>query len=74
MIENLNDHVRKHLYYRQESGHGFLDLLRFYLNHRPFLRSARPERHRKSPEENLSGKPHPHWLEMLGYERFKRAA
>ena len=74
MIENLNGRVRKHLYNRQESGHGFLDLLRFYLNHTPLLRSARPERHKKSPVENLSGKSHPHWLEMLGYERFKRAA
>lgn len=74
MIENLNGRVRRHLYCRQESGHGFLNLLRFYLNHSPFLRSTRAERHKKSPAEILSGKPHPHWLEMLGYERFKRAA
>jgi len=74
MIENLNGRVRKHLYYRQESGRGFLDLLRFYFNHTPFLRSTRAERHKKSPAEILSGKPHPHWLEMLGFERFKRAA
>ena len=74
MIENLNGRVRKHLYYRQESGRGFLDLLRFYFNHTLFLRSTRVERHKKSPAEILSGKPHPHWLEMLGFERFKRAA
>jgi hypothetical protein len=74
MIENLNGRVRRHLYCRQESGHGFLNLLRFYINHTPFLRSTRAERHKKSPAEILSGKPHPHWLEMLGYERFKRAA
>ena len=74
MIENLNGRVRRHLYCRQESGHGFLNLLRFYLNHTPFLRSTRAERHKKPPAEILSGKPHPHWLEMLGYERFKRAA
>lgn len=73
MIENLNGRVRKHLHYRQESDHGFLDLLRFYLNHTPFNRSTRAERHKKSPAEILSGKPHPHWLEMLGYTRFKRA-
>jgi len=44
---------------------------RFYLNHTPFLRS---ETHRaeKTPAELLTGKPHPHWLEMLGYQRFKR--
>lgn len=74
MIENLNGRVRKHLYYRQESGHGFLDFLRFYLNHTPFLRSTRAERHKKTPAQILSGKAHPHWLEMLGYERIKRAA
>lgn len=74
MIENLNGRVRRHLRYRQESGHGFLDLLRFYLNHTPFNRSTRSERHKKSPAEILLGKPHPHWLEMLGYTRFKRAA
>ena len=74
MIENLNGRVRRHLRYRQESGHGFLDLLRFYLNHTPFNRSTRVERHKKSPAEILSGKPHPHWLEMLGYTRFKRTA
>ncbi|MFT5085370.1 MAG: hypothetical protein ACI9Y1_003429 [Lentisphaeria bacterium] len=40
MIENLNVRVRRQLYYRQESGHGFLNLLWFYLNYTPFLRSA----------------------------------
>ena len=74
MVENLNGRVRKHLYYRQESGCGFLDLLRFYLNHTPLLRSTRAERHKKSPAEILSGKAHSHWLEMLGYERFQRVA
>ncbi|MFT5082476.1 MAG: hypothetical protein ACI9Y1_000501 [Lentisphaeria bacterium] len=74
MIENLNGRVRRHLYYRQESGHGFLNLLQFYLNHTPFLRSTQAESHKKSPAEILPGKPHPHWLEMLGYRRFKRAA
>ena len=74
MIENLNERVRKHLYYQQESGCGFLDLLRFYLKQTHFLRSTRAERHKKSPAEILSGKPHPHGLEMLGFERFKRAA
>jgi hypothetical protein len=74
MIENINGRVRRHLYYRQESGHGFLNILRFYQNHTPFLRSSRAERHKKYQAEILPGKPHPHWLEMLGYERFKRAA
>jgi hypothetical protein len=74
MNESLNGRVRRHLYYRQESGHGFLNLLRFYLNYTSFCAVPRVARHKKSPAEILSGKPHPHWLEMLGYERFKRAA
>ena len=74
MIENLNGRVRKHIYNRQEIGHGYLDLLRFFLNHSPILRSARTERQGKTPAEILTGKPHPHWLEMLGFDRFKRAA
>ena len=44
------------------------------LNRAHFLRNTRAERHKKSPAEILSGKPHPHWLEMLGFERLKRAA
>jgi len=47
-------------------------LLQFFLNHRRFLRSERPERVGKSPAELLTGKAHPHWLEMLGYSRFSR--
>lgn len=74
LVENLNGRVRTHLRNRQETGHGFLDLLRFFLNHRPLVRSARTERKGKTPAEILSGKPHAHWLELLGFERFKRAA
>lgn len=74
MVENSNGQVRRHITFRQEIGHGYLDLLRFYLNHKPIDRSTREHRHKKTPAEILSGKPHPHWLELLGYERFKRAA
>jgi hypothetical protein len=49
------------------SGTGYLELLQFFLNHRRFLRSERTERVDKSPAELLTGQPHPHWLEMLGY-------
>jgi hypothetical protein len=28
----------------------------------------------KSPAELLSGYEHSHWLEILGYQRFRRAA
>jgi hypothetical protein len=73
MIENLNGRVRKHIRNRKVIDQGYLDLLRFFLNHKPIVRSARVERKGKTPTEILSGKPHPHWLEMLGFERFKRA-
>ena len=74
MVENLNGRVRGYIRSRQEIGFGYLDLLRFFMNHSPIVRSARPERKGKSPAEILLGKPHPHWLEMLGFERFKRTA
>ena len=74
MIENLNGRVRKYISYREEIGYGFLDLLRFFLNHKPIERSAKTERKGKTPAEILSRKSHPHWLELLGFERFKRAA
>jgi hypothetical protein len=35
-------------------------------------RSDRPEREGKSPAELLTGQAHPHWLEMLGFTRFRR--
>jgi hypothetical protein len=55
MIENLNGRVRKHIRYRVEIGHSYLDLLRFLMNHTPFVRSARAERKGKTPTEILSG-------------------
>jgi hypothetical protein len=74
MVENLNGRIRPYLFLRREIGHGYLELLRFFLNHKPFDRSSNPKRQGKSPAELLSGKPHPHWLELLGHMRFKRAA
>jgi hypothetical protein len=50
-----------------------LELLRFFLNHRPFLRSHKPERRGKTPTQLLTAQDHPHWLEMLGFQRFRRA-
>lgn len=74
MVENLHSRLKPYFYLRREIGFGYLDLLRFYLNHTPFLRSERTERKGKTPAEILTGKKHPHWLEMLGYKRFKKAA
>ena len=74
MVENLHSRLRPYFSLRQEIGFGYLDLLRFYLNHVPFQRSEREERVNKSPAEILTKKPHPHWLDMLGFQRFKQAA
>jgi hypothetical protein len=54
-------------------GQGYLDLLRFFLNHGTYAPSARPERVGRSPAELMTGKRHPHWLELPGLERFRRA-
>ena len=69
--ENLKSRLRCYFFLRRELGAGYLSLLQFFLNHRHFQRSAHAEREDKSPAELLSGQPHPHWLEMLGYQRFK---
>jgi hypothetical protein len=73
-VENLNSRLRNYFHLRREVGGGYLQLLRFFLNHRRFLRSERPERAGKSPKEVLTGQAHPHWLEMLGFSLFKRPA
>ena len=52
---------------RREIGYGYLELLRFYLNHRIVDRSRVREREGKSPHELLTGKRHAHWLDMLGF-------
>jgi hypothetical protein len=72
IVENINSRLRNYFFLRRHVGNAYLDLLRFFLNHRRFLRSDRPERVGKSPRELLTARPHPHWLEMLGYERFHR--
>jgi len=73
LVENLNGRLRNYFFLRRELGQGYLDLLRFFLNHRTFARSERPERIGKSPTELMTGKGHPHWLELLGFERFRRS-
>jgi hypothetical protein len=72
VIENLNSRLRNYFFLRRQLGPDYLALLQFFLNHRRFLRSDRPERVGKSPAELLTGQSHPHWLEMLGYQRFSR--
>jgi len=68
IIENINSRLRSYFFLRREIGSGgYLELLQFFLNHRRFLRSEHPDRVDKSPAELLTGQPHPHWLQMLGY-------
>jgi hypothetical protein len=73
VIENYNGRLRPYFFLRRHLGRDYLILLQFFLNHRRFLRSKHPERIGKSPAELLTGQPHAHWLELLGYRRFRRA-
>jgi hypothetical protein len=73
VIENLNSRLRNYFFLRKEVGQKYLKLLQFYLNHHRYQRSVRAERQGKSPREVLSGQGHPHWLELLGYQRFRQA-
>jgi len=74
MVENLHSRIKPYFNLRHEIGFGYLELLRFYMNHTPFQRSSKEVRKDKTPAEILTGKPHEHWLEMLGFQRFKKAA
>ena len=66
LVENLNSRLRTYFTLRRHLGGAYLDLLRFLLNHRRFLRSRHAERRGKSPRELLTGQAHPHWLTLLG--------
>jgi cell division protein ZapA (FtsZ GTPase activity inhibitor) len=72
MVENLNSRLRNYFFLRRSLGDSYLSILQFFLNHRRFLRSRVSERVGKSPTELLTGQPHPHWLELLGFKRFQR--
>jgi hypothetical protein len=72
LVENLNSRLRNYFTLRRHLGSGYLSLLQFFLNHRVLERSERPEREGKTPAEVLTGRGHPHWLEMLGFKRFAR--
>jgi hypothetical protein len=66
LVENLNSRLRTYFTLRRHLGGSYLELLRFFLNHRRFQRSRRAERCGKSPRELLTGHAHPHWLTLLG--------
>ena len=69
------DHRSMH-YYAQTCSTATVTTLvngyQFFLNHRRYLRSEVPSRVGKSPAELLTGEPHAHWLELLGYTRFSQ--
>jgi len=50
LVENLNSRLRNY-FLRRQLGSQYLDLLRFFLNHRTFMRSECPERVAKSPAQ-----------------------
>jgi len=65
LVENLNSRLRSYFTLLRHLGGSYLDLLRFFLNHRRFLRSRRAERQGKNPRELMTGSGHPHWLALL---------
>ena len=68
LVENLNSRLRNCLtLWRHLNGsRAWLGLLKFFFNHRRFMRSRRGERIGKSPREAMTGHDHPHWLTLLG--------
>jgi hypothetical protein len=66
LVENLNSRLRNYFTLCRHRGNSYLDLLRFFLNHRYFMRSQCAERQGKSPREVMTGQGHPHWLTLLG--------
>ncbi len=72
VIENLNSRLRSYFFLRRHLGEDYLTLLQFFLNHRRFVRSEHSGRVGKSPAELLTGRPHPHWLALLGHTPFSR--
>jgi CHAD domain-containing protein len=65
LVENLNSRLRNYFTLRRHLGRPYLDLLRFFLNHRRYMRSQLAERIGKSPRELMTGERHPHWLTLL---------
>jgi len=66
LVENLNSRLRTYFTLRRHLGNSYLDLLRFFLNHRCFMRSRIAERTGKSPRQLMTGQDHPHWITLLG--------
>jgi hypothetical protein len=54
LVENLNSRLRNYFTLRRHLGSSYLDLLRFFLNHRRYMRSQLAERVGKSPRELMT--------------------
>ena len=74
LVESVNSLLRNYFFLRREIGHGYLNLLQFYLNHRVLTRSDRAHRIGKTPREVLTGQKHENWLDMLGFPKVKQVA
>ena len=74
MIENYNSRIRPYLSEMKSFSQIRLNLIRFYLNHKPFLRAANSDNKGKTPAEILTGKTLKNWIELLGFQSFKRNA
>jgi hypothetical protein len=49
LVENCNSRLGNYLFWRRQVGPDYLQLLRIYLNHRPYPLRSRPERTGHSP-------------------------
>lgn len=74
MVENINSRLRSYFFLRRTLGSNYLELLRFFLNHRRYPRSRKDVRVGKSPAEILAGRSLPHWLEQLGFTLVQKAS
>lgn len=73
IVENFNSRLRPYLDVRKQITPGSIELIRFYLNHQVLLRSQHDYMRGRTPTEVLTGTLHPNWLEMLGFQRFRKA-
>jgi hypothetical protein len=64
LIGKSNSRLCIYFTLRRYFGGSCLDLLRFFLNHRPLMRSHHAER----PRELMTRQGHPHRLTLLGFE------
>jgi hypothetical protein len=75
MVENFHSRLHPYLAENKIVTQKILDLIRFYLNHKPFMRSAHTQLIGKTPAEAFTGKVHKPWLEMLSsYHEIAQAA